>query len=168
MFGGLYFPHGEICSKSCKQLSIELGICAPGTHYCWVARGDVDSKLAQGFHVWPVPGIEPVTSHSQARRLNRSATRSTGRWVLGFKPQGGAIEPVPDVCVVHPRIRLYLTQVASLHNSIASKLQDRGLKHYAHSFIPSVILCSVGPVSLRFRRSFPQYIQYHFRSYFSS
>ena len=26
----------------------------PGTHYCWVDRGSVVSKLAQGVYTWPV------------------------------------------------------------------------------------------------------------------
>ena len=31
----------------------------PGTHYCWVVRGNVDSNLAQGFlYMTDVPGIE--------------------------------------------------------------------------------------------------------------
>ena len=29
------------------QLSSQFSICAPGTHYCWVYRCNVDSKLAQ-------------------------------------------------------------------------------------------------------------------------
>ena len=28
-------------------------VVPPGTHYCWVDRGGVDSKLAQGFYTWP-------------------------------------------------------------------------------------------------------------------
>jgi hypothetical protein len=27
----------------------------PGTHYCWVGRGKVDSNLAQGLYTWPMP-----------------------------------------------------------------------------------------------------------------
>jgi hypothetical protein len=41
---------------SSQQLSIKPSICAPGTHYCWVARDNVDSNLAQGFNTWPVCG----------------------------------------------------------------------------------------------------------------
>ena len=26
----------------------------PGTHFCWAARGNVDSNLAQGFYACPV------------------------------------------------------------------------------------------------------------------
>ena len=33
--------------------TIQPWIYAPGTHYCWVAWGNVDSKLAQGFCKWP-------------------------------------------------------------------------------------------------------------------
>ena len=34
----------------------------PGTHYCWVDRGGVDSELAQGFlHMISSAGIEPQT-----------------------------------------------------------------------------------------------------------
>ncbi len=80
MFGGLYFPPGEVCTRSCKQLSIPLGICAPGTHYCWVARGNVDSKA------WPNAFIygrcresnpRPLTHRSDAKS---SATCSTECW----------------------------------------------------------------------------------------
>ena len=50
----------------------------PGTHHCWVDRGNEDSKLAQGFYAWPVPpGIEPQTSWSVVQRLNHKATHST-------------------------------------------------------------------------------------------
>ena len=31
------------------QLSIQLRICALGTHYCWVARGNENSSLAKAF-----------------------------------------------------------------------------------------------------------------------
>ena len=31
------------------QWGYQLWLCAPGTHYSWVARGNVDSKLAQGL-----------------------------------------------------------------------------------------------------------------------
>jgi hypothetical protein len=33
----------------------------PGTHYCKVIRGNVDTKLAQGLYTLPVPEIEPQT-----------------------------------------------------------------------------------------------------------
>ena len=33
----------------------------PGTHYCWVARGGVDSKLGYGFYITSAVGIEPQT-----------------------------------------------------------------------------------------------------------
>ena len=38
----------------------------PGTHYCWVDRGGVDSKFAL-----------PQTPRSRVQRLNHSATLST-------------------------------------------------------------------------------------------
>ena len=48
----------------------------PGTQYCWVTRGDVDLKLAQGFYIWPVPqGIEP-------QALNFRPHICTGKAVL--------------------------------------------------------------------------------------
>ena len=32
----------------------------PGTHYYWVDRGSMDSKLAQGFYTWPtLPELNP-------------------------------------------------------------------------------------------------------------
>jgi hypothetical protein len=36
----------------------------PGTHYCWVARGDVYSKLAQGFNVLREAGDKKSLSAS--------------------------------------------------------------------------------------------------------
>ena len=37
----------------------------PGTHYCWVDRGGVDSKLGHGFlHLTSAAGIEPQTTIS--------------------------------------------------------------------------------------------------------
>ena len=48
------FPTGKVKSEMQLQLSIQPWICASGTYYCWVARGNVDSMLAQGFYIWPV------------------------------------------------------------------------------------------------------------------
>ena len=31
-------------------VAINTGPIPPGTHYCWVDRAGVDSKLAQGFY----------------------------------------------------------------------------------------------------------------------
>ena len=46
------------------------------SHYCWVDRGGVDLKLAQGFlHVTSAARIEPQTPSSRVQRLNHSATR---------------------------------------------------------------------------------------------
>ena len=33
------------------QVSIQPWICTPGTHYCWVTRGNVDSNLTKC--IWP-------------------------------------------------------------------------------------------------------------------
>ena len=39
--------------------------CAPGTHYDWVERGDVDSKLVQDFvYMTDSVRIEPITPRS--------------------------------------------------------------------------------------------------------
>ena len=86
----------------------------PGTHYCWVARGNVDSNIAQGFYKWPVPpGIEPQTSHSQVQRLNHSPICSTvwllekrvkrAKWELFYRcGDEGCSEPVSHAVVFIP------------------------------------------------------------------
>ena len=49
---------------------------SPGTHRCWVVRGSVDLKFAQGLaHMTGATGIEPQTLRSVVQRINRSATR---------------------------------------------------------------------------------------------
>jgi hypothetical protein len=48
----------------------------PGIYYCWVARENVESKLAQGFYTWPMPGIKPQISWSLVQSLNHSAMYS--------------------------------------------------------------------------------------------
>ena len=49
--------------------TISIFFVPPGTHYCWVARGNIDSNLAQGFIVMSsVPEI--VTQTSFALRPN--------------------------------------------------------------------------------------------------
>jgi hypothetical protein len=80
---------GEVYARSCKQLSIPLGICAPGTHYCWVARGDVDSKACPRLsgtgagnrtHDLSLTGPTPLplghTLHQQSREVHPGPTRS--------------------------------------------------------------------------------------------
>ena len=36
-----------------KYVDSNHWIYAPGTHRCWVVRGNVDSQLAQGLYTWP-------------------------------------------------------------------------------------------------------------------
>ena len=47
---------------------------APATHHCWVDRGSMDSKLAQGFaDMTDDAGIEPQTPGPLAQYLFHSA-----------------------------------------------------------------------------------------------
>ena len=52
------------------QLWIQPLICAPGTHYCWVATGNVDIRLNQGFfHMTGAAEIEPQMPRSRINTL---------------------------------------------------------------------------------------------------
>ena len=62
------------------QLWIQPLICAPGTYYCWVARGNVHSNLAQDFwYMTNAAGIEHRTTGCRVQRPNCSATLSTSK-----------------------------------------------------------------------------------------
>jgi hypothetical protein len=56
-------------------------IVPPGTHYCWVARGSVDSKLAQGFYAYRLWSREsnPRPFSLWYDAFTSSATRSCGQ-----------------------------------------------------------------------------------------
>jgi hypothetical protein len=66
MFDGLYmyFPPARFALEAASNCRTHLGyvhqvpITAGWPEAMWIP------KLAEGFHVWPVPGIEPVTDHS--------------------------------------------------------------------------------------------------------
>ena len=63
------------CSIQWQYLSQHSFPVPPSTHYCWVARGGVDSKLTQGFYTWP------VLQESNPRPLDlRSYTVTTRPW----------------------------------------------------------------------------------------
>ena len=52
----LIFSQSHLSGENATQFSVVVAIhivlifIPPGTHCCWVDRGDVDSKLAQGFY----------------------------------------------------------------------------------------------------------------------
>ena len=39
----------KVRAEGCKQLSLPHGIWSPGTHCCWVARGNVHTKACPGL-----------------------------------------------------------------------------------------------------------------------
>ena len=61
MFSRLSLHPGKVLPQGRNQhMLIQPWICAPGIHHGWVARGSVDSKLAQHFYTWTPSGIEPI------------------------------------------------------------------------------------------------------------
>ena len=82
----VYSPDISVNSSQCHiprdnaaQFSAAVAICTipifvpPGTHYCRVDRGGVDSKLAQGFYTWP--GLTVSNSRPLALGSNALTTR---------------------------------------------------------------------------------------------
>ena len=70
------------------QLSIQLRICAPGTQY-WVARDNVDSKLAQDFYTWPtLPKSSPdpldLRSNSLTARFRTPQYTIVNGWIADY------------------------------------------------------------------------------------
>ena len=80
----LTLSHSHLPGENVAQLSAAVAIyivpiVVPlGTHYCWVDKGGVDSKLVQGFyHMTGAAGIEPQTPLSRIKRLKHSHGRFT-------------------------------------------------------------------------------------------
>ena len=92
----------EECStfSAAEAIDTEPIIASPGTHYCWVARGSVDSKLAQGFYTTCIGAIEPQTSRPQVQHLNRSAKRSTKHTTIIFRQTGHRFGKIFPQCPV--------------------------------------------------------------------
>ena len=57
------------------KLSILPSLCAPGTYYCGMTRGIVDSKLAQDFKAF----TQPVIRESSQRPLDIGSIALTGQ-----------------------------------------------------------------------------------------
>ena len=77
------------------QLSIQPWICALGTHYCWVAGNNVDSKLAQGFYTWL------LLRESNPRTLDIKSNALTAQHMLH-------IQKKMNGCGINPSIGLSL------------------------------------------------------------
>jgi hypothetical protein len=52
----------------------------PGTQCCFVARGNVESNLAQGCYTWPVPGHWTPDVLLWSPYVNHSATHTMHSW----------------------------------------------------------------------------------------